>query len=448
MEVRGLPAVDSLVRRLDSRGLPRLLVVESARAALDQARAALLSGNESVDPVHLAETAIEALARLRPRNVINATGVLLHTNLGRAPLPRAAAEAASEHATGYGNLELDLATGDRGGRGAYVETLLRRLTGAAAALVVNNNAAGLFLTLAALAEGRPVPVSRGELIEIGGSYRLPELMEVSGARLVEVGTTNRTRVTDYGVDGAALLLKVHPSNYWIEGFTEQATLAELVALGRSRRIPVVFDAGSGLLDTATPWLRRGPPAWLAGEPGVRQALETGADLVLFSGDKLLGGPQAGIVVGSEDLVARLRRHPAARALRCGGPVLAALAATLELYARGDAAEEIPLWRMATAPLDQIERRATDLLAAAGVEGRTGPGESAVGAGSAPGSGIPTSLLVVDRPGADVVWPRLLAAEPYPVVARRDAGSTLIDPRTIDPEHDPVVARALATACGG
>ncbi|HEX2369389.1 MAG TPA: L-seryl-tRNA(Sec) selenium transferase, partial [Acidimicrobiia bacterium] len=278
---------------------------------------------------------------------------------------------------------------------------------------------------------------------------LPELMEASGARLREVGTTNRTRVTDYpATDDAALLLKVHPSNYRIEGFTEEAALADLVALGRSAGIPVVFDAGSGLLDAKTPWLRQGPPAWLAGEPGVRQAMETGADLVLFSGDKLLGGPQAGIVVGREDLVGRLRRHPAARALRCGGPVLGALGATLELYASGDAAANIPLWKMATAPVDQVEQRAEGLLASAGVGGRTAQGESAAGAGSVPRGGIPTSLVVVDRPGADLVWPRLLAAGPVPVVARREAGSTVIDLRTVEPAHDPVVAQALAAACAG
>ena len=449
MAVRSLPAVDSLVRRLDSRGLPRLLVVESARAAIDQARAAMSSGDETADPARLAEAAIEYLARLRSRPVINATGVLLHTNLGRAPLPEAAAKAAFEESTGYGNLEFDLASGERGGRGAYVETLLCRLTGAPAAMVVNNNAAALFLALASLAGGRPVPVSRGELIEIGGSYRLPELMAASGARLVEVGTTNRTRVTDYATAAdAALLLKVHPSNYRIEGFTEEATLDGLVALGRSSGTPVVFDAGSGLLDASTPWLHKGPPAWLDSEPGVRQALEAGADLVLFSGDKLLGGPQAGIVVGREDLVAVLRRHPAARALRCGGAVLAALAATLELYAGGEAANGIPLWRMATVPVDEIERRARGLLSSAGVKGQTAPGESTAGAGSTPAGGIPTSLIVVDRPGADVVWPRLLATHPRPVVARREAGSTLIDLRTVEPEHDAEVARALATACAG
>ena len=449
MAVRGLPAVDSLVRQLDSRGLPRLLVVESARAAIDHARAALLAGDDGVDPAQLAEADLEDLARLRPCNVINATGVLLHTNLGRAPLALVAAEAALEHATGYGNLEFDLASGDRGGRGSYVETLLRRLTGAPAAMVVNNNAAALFLTLMALAGGRQVPVSRGELIEIGGSYRLPELMSVSGAQLLEVGTTNRTRVSDYtAAEDAALLLKVHPSNYRIEGFTEEATLPELVALGRSSGIPVVFDAGSGLLDATTPWLRHGPPPWLGGEPGVRQALETGADLVVFSGDKLLGGPQAGIVVGRADLVALLRRHPAARALRCGGSVLAALGATLELYADGRAATAIPFWRLATVDRDEISRRAEDVVKAAGVEATIAHGVSAAGAGSAPNGGIPTTLIVVERPGADVVWLRLLASGGDPVVARRHAGSTLIDLRTVDPERDAEVAQALAVACRG
>ncbi len=273
--------------------------------------------------------------------------MLLHTNLGRAPV-------AHEQSAGYTNLELDLATGERGSRSDHAGALLALACGAEAALVVNNCAAAVLLALAALASGRGVVVSRGELVEIGGGFRIPEVMSQSGARLVEVGTTNRTRVADVTralrTDDVALVLKVHRSNYRIVGFTEEVGVAELAEVASATGVPVVVDLGSGLLDEACPWLPAGPPAWLAGEPGARQALGAGAGLVTFSGDKLLGGPQAGIVAGRAELVERCRRHPLARALRPGGLVLDALQSTALAYLRRDGAA-IPFWRMATERVD-------------------------------------------------------------------------------------------------
>lgn len=386
-----------------------------------------------------------ALLATRQRPVINATGVILHTNLGRAPLDPAAASAAAAAATGYTNLELDLGTGERGGRTSYVTALLRALTGAEDALVVNNNAGALFLTLIAMATGREVPVSRGELIEIGGSYRLPELMASTGCHLIEVGTTNRTRVSDYADalgPSTALLLKVHPSNYRIEGFAADTELDELAGLAHENGLPLVFDAGSGLLDERTPWLPGPPPAWLAGEPGVSQSLVAGADLVLFSGDKLLGGPQAGIVVGNADLIAGLRRHPVTRAMRVDGPTLAALETTLDAYADRTAAQ-LPLWQMAM--LDDATLRARCESVAQAVPAATVvEGASTIGAGSVPGARIPGPVIEVAVP-ADAAFERLLAGDP-PIAGRREAGKLVIDLRTVPPEADGVVATALAAAC--
>lgn len=372
--------------------------------------------------------------------MINATGVLLHTNLGRAPMSEAAVSAAAELASGYGNVELDVTTGDRGRRNQAVEEYLRLTTGAEAALVVNNNAAALFLILFVLAQGRSVPVSRGELIEIGGSYRLPELMAATGTRLVEVGTTNRTRVADYAtVDEPALLLKVHPSNYRIVGFSEDATVADLASLAGEREIPLAFDIGSGLLDARVPWLDS-PPAWLRGEPGVKQALAEGADLVSFSGDKLLGGPQAGIIVGRSDLVSTLRRHPVMRALRVDGSTDAALQATLEAYLTGRALD-LPIWHMATLDSEAIGKRAVHVASVVtGTE--VVDGASTLGAGSAPGAEIPTRLIKVG--GGDRTFDRLLAGDPT-ILARRVAGDVLIDLRTVDPADDAVVISALSRA---
>ena len=446
MPLRDLPSVDALVRSLPATGLPRSLVIESARTAIAEAREQISLGNDG-DPQAIARRMVEHLDAGRPRSVINATGVLLHTNLGRAPLAGEAAEAALSAATSYGNLEFDLVTGNRGGRAGYARELARTLTGAEAALVVNNNAAGLYLTLAALAAGRQVPVSRGELIEIGGSYRLPELMDATGATMVEVGTTNRTHLSDFAAavtEETALLLKVHTSNYRVVGFTEEVDLPAMAELAHRHKLPLVFDVGSGLLDENVPWLPGPPPRWLAGEPGVRQTLESGTDLVLFSGDKLLGGPQAGILVGRADLIAQLAKHPVARAVRCDGPTLAALSATLQMYADGRGID-VPFWAMATISSDELQARLERLLTGSGAAGEVRPGESVPGAGSVPGASMPSPVLVVQLPSADLLWDRLLMSDP-PVIARREAGELVLDLRTVPSHLDDVLIGALQAAC--
>jgi len=408
-----------------------------ARTGADAARA---TGADAIDH---ARTAAAALLATRQRRVINATGVILHTNLGRSLLAEGASRRAGDAATHYTNLELDLSSGDRGGRTSYVIELLQVLTGADDALVVNNNAAALYLTLLAMASGRSVPVSRGELIEIGGSYRLPELMGSSGTRLVEIGTTNRTRLADYesAIDATtALLLKVHPSNYRVEGFTEEVGVGPISTLAHDHSLPSVFDAGSGLIDDRTPWLKGSTPAWLAGEPGVVQALSVGADLVMFSGDKLLGGPQAGVIVGHGDLIAGLRRHPVTRAIRLDGPTLAALESTLEVYADGQA-HQLPLWQMALIPVSELRMRCQ---AVAPTEAVIADGSSTIGAGSVPGSSIPSAVIRLKGKGD--AGHRVLLDAPIPVVARREAGDLVVDLRTVDPEDDGRVRAALEMVC--
>ncbi|HZJ49257.1 MAG TPA: L-seryl-tRNA(Sec) selenium transferase [Acidimicrobiia bacterium] len=446
MVMRDLPSVDTLVRSLESKGLPRLLVVDAARAAIAEAREIAAAGGNA-DPGHAANAALRSLESLRHHTVLNATGVLLHTNLGRAPLAPEAADASRAVATSYGNLEFDLEKASRGGRAEYLQRLVCSLTGAEAALVVNNNAGALLLALAALGRQHPVAVSRGELIEIGGSYRLPELMAASGARMLEVGTTNRTHLSDYEQaidDGAGLILKVHPSNYRVVGFADSTPLDELVALARRRHIPLVYDIGSGLLDESAPWLEGPPPRWLSGEPGVRQVIEAGTDLVTFSGDKLLGGPQAGIIAGREQLVAELGRHPIARALRIAGPTIAALTVTLEMYADGKGSE-IPFWTMASASYDSLRQRCEAVIEASGVEAEVLPGASVPGAGSVPGAEVPSPLIKIIEPGAAVLWPRLLRSAP-PIITRRDAGRVILDLRAVAPEDDERLGTALKSAC--
>ena len=439
-QLRDLPRVDDLVGQISSPDLPLAIAVELARTGLEIARSQI-TGGQPADMKEIVGDLVESTRLSRIRQVINATGVLLHTNLGRAPLSETALEAIQVAASGYTNLELDLDEGARGGRGSYVGQLLRALTGVEDALVVNNNAAAVVLALAATAAGKAVPVSRGELIEIGGSYRLPDVMGISGAHLVEVGTTNRTRPADYQtalqLHSCGAILKVHPSNYRMEGFTEEASVAQLADLARAHDLPLIHDIGSGLLDNNATWLERPASGWLSDEPGARQSIEAGADVVTFSGDKLLGGPQAGIAVGSHEVIGNMRKHPLARALRIDAITDAALAATLSSYARG-AIDEIPFWKMARIRAPELIGRLEALASQIG--GSILDGESLIGAGSVPGVGIPTPQLVLHS--EDHLYQVLLQTE-RPVVARRLEGNLVIDLRSVNPKDDLVVAEMVA-----
>jgi L-seryl-tRNA(Ser) seleniumtransferase len=420
-------------------GLPHGLAVALARAVVDEARARLEAGEAVSEEAVLAEAGRRAaeIGRSLLQPVVNATGVIVHTNLGRAPLGAAPLAAVAEVAAGYSNLEFRLDSGARGSRQAHAGTLLARACGAEAALVVNNNAAAVLLVLAALARGREVVVSRGELVEIGGGFRVPDVMAESGARLVEVGTTNRTRRADYeralSAD-TALILRVHASNYRMIGFVESAPVAELAGLGP----PLVVDIGSGLLDETTPWLAE-RPVWLRDEPGARQCLEAGAALVTFSGDKLLGGPQAGVIAGRADLVAAVARHPLARAVRADKMALAALQSVALAYLAGDG-DAIPLWRMAAAAPAVLRERA-EVLASQVPGAKVVDTEAVAGGGSLPGLTIPSIGVAVEVFDADAALARL---RDLGVVARLDAGAVVCDLRTVDPSDDEALATALAT----
>ena len=430
----------------------RSLVTAAARRAAGSLRDLLRSGAEGLPEsagALLAWIEARALAdidaRLSPslKPVINATGVLLHTNLGRAPLAADALAAASRVAAGYSNLEYDLARGVRGHRHAHAERLLTDLTGAEAALVVNNNAAAALVVLAALATGREVIVSRGELVEIGGGFRVPDVLAQSGATLREVGTTNRTRIADYAAaigERTAMLLRVHRSNFRIEGFTEQPSLSDLTALGREFTLPVVEDQGSGWLGSDD------PPAALRGETSVTTSLQAGADLVLFSGDKLLGGPQAGLIVGRAALIDRVRKHPLMRAVRADKLAYAALEATLALWAQPARRAALPIWRMLTLPVADVDRRAravASALVASGIQSRILDGYSTTGGGSAPESELPTRLLAlrVDGLGAADVERQLRLGDP-PVVARIEQDEVVLDLRTVSEDDDLRLAEAI------
>jgi L-seryl-tRNA(Ser) seleniumtransferase len=427
VQLRDLPSVDELVRDV---GDP--LAVTAARTVLEQAREEIRAG---ADPGDLQARLRDELARARQprlRRVLNATGVIVHTNLGRAPLAEEALARVAEVARGYSNLEYDLTAGSRGSRQDHVADILRRLTGAEAALVVNNNAAAVLLALAALAEGREVLVSRGELIEIGDGFRIPDVLARSGARLREVGTTNRTRATDYENaigDDTALILRVHQSNFRVVGFTELPPLRRLAQVAQSHGLPLVDDLGSGVLqpsDTLS----------LDDEPSARESLAAGADLVTFSGDKLLGGPQAGIVVGRADLVERLRRHPLQRALRADKLTLAALEGTLALYL--DAPERIPVLRM----LRDVGVRARAERLASLTGGTVEETVARVGGGALPLAELPSFACALEE---ELVAP-LRSTEP-PVVGIVRDGKLLLDCRTLTDDDVDDVARAVASARG-
>ena len=442
---RRLPSVDAVA------GDPRLedavsrysrpAVVEAVRDQIERARARIAAGEDPPSEAEVIAGAEAALSRdLEPSllPVINATGVVLHTNLGRAPLSAEAAEAA-QRAAGYGNLEMDLAAGERGSRHVHLDGLLRRITGAEAGFAVNNNAAAVMLTLRAIARGKEVIVSRGEAVEIGGGFRIPDVLAQSDAKLVEVGTTNRTYVRDYDravTDETAAFLKVHRSNFKVTGFTREAGIVELAEAAARHGLPLLYDLGSGcLLDSAAYGLPH--------EPTPAEAVRGGADVVMFSGDKLLGGPQAGIVVGKSRYVDVLKEHPLVRAMRIDKATMAALQMTLLHYLRGEADEKLPIWRMIAAPAAALERRAKRIAKAAGPGAVIQDGTSAIGGGTLPGEALPTRVVAIPpgETGVEAMAAALRAGSP-PIVARIERDALIIDPRTVLPEQDATVAVAL------
>jgi L-seryl-tRNA(Ser) seleniumtransferase len=436
--LRALPSVEELAASLD--GVPHADAVRAARAVIAEARERILSGH-AADPAALADAArvwLAADSRPRLRRVINASGVIVHTNLGRAPLADSAREAVARVAEGYSNLEYDVERGERGSRQAHVEELLRELTGAEAAVVVNNCAGAVLLAAAALAGGRELVVSRGQLVEIGGSFRVPDVVAQSGASLVEVGTTNRTRLDDYRAaigERTGAIMRAHQSNFRTVGFVEEPSIEELCSLG----VPVVDDVGSGALADGVPEL--------ADEPAVTRSVVAGAGVVCFSGDKLLGGPQAGLMVGRADAIAACRAHPLARALRIDKLSLAALEATLRLYRDPRAAlKEIPVLRMLVAGEAELQARAEAMAAATGARARVIRASAKVGGGALPLLELEGPVCAVDPGalGADELARRLRDGDP-PVVGRTRDGWLLLDPRTLTDDEAQLAAAAVVKA---
>ena len=439
-DLRQLPSVDKVLSDattlIETYG--RALTLDAIRAALAEARS-LIRARRPDQADRLAPDRDQVLARStalledwtlpRPRAVINATGVIIHTNLGRAPLSRSAIDAMTAAAAGYSDLEYSLERGERGSRMDTVEDLIKRVTGAEAALVVNNNAGATLLALSALAYGKGALISRGQLVEIGGGFRVPDVMAQSGARMIEVGTTNRTHRRDYEMalvtKEVAAIVRAHSSNFRTIGFTAEVPIAELVELANWQGVPVIDDLGSGaLLDTAA--------FGLTHEPTVQESVQAGAHVICFSGDKLLGGPQAGIIIGQEQYLTPLRKHPLARALRIDKLDLAALAATLVHYLKGEALREIPVWRMISLPLTAIEQQARDFAAqlrSAGFSAAVIDGQSTIGGGSLPGETLPTKLVALSVSNPDEFLARLRRADP-PVVARIETERVVFDLRTV------------------
>ena len=451
-ELRRLPSVDRVIsderiKRLRNK-YPHELIVDMARLRLEEARIVVTGGSPAASMDTLVDSVISDLKALfQPslRRVINASGVILHTNLGRAPLSKEAMEAMTAAAAGYCNLELDLSTGTRGSRDIHIEKLLCRVTGAEAALVVNNNASAVLLALTIMAKKKEAIVSRGQAVEIGGGFRIPDVMRQSGAKLVEVGTTNCTYIHDYEqaiTQKTAVLMRVHASNFRVEGFTTSADIDEIVDLGNKRGIPILDDLGSGcLLDTSV--------FGLAPEPMVQRSVSLGAEVICFSGDKLLGGPQAGIIVGKKVYIDRLRRHPLARAMRIDKLRLAALAETLLHYLKGEALEKIPVWKMISAPVAKVNKRARTWAASIGGVARVVDGETMVGGGSLPGSTLPTRMVAIGgerlNRSAVLSLARKLRQNKVPVLGRITNDVLLLDPRTVLEEEDDMLLKTVKTA---
>ena len=450
-ELRRLPSVDRVLseERISQlqKVYPRALLVELSRQYLQQVRLSIVAGNPcpSIDEViESICTQVRALENPSLRPIINATGIILHTNLGRASLGKEVLAAMDRVARGYCNLEFDLDSGVRGSRHAHIEPILCQLTGAEAALVVNNNASAVLLGLTALTKRKEVIISRGQAIEIGGGFRIPDVMRQSGAKLVEVGTTNCTYAADYeqGINSrTAAIIRVHSSNFRITGFTHWVTLEELVSLGNDYDLPVFDDLGSGcFLDTTT--------LGLDPELMVQQSVATGAGLVFFSGDKLVGGPQAGIIVGKKQFIDKLKKHPLARVVRIDKIRLAGLVATLIHYLKGEVVNKIPVWRMISAPLEEIDQRARLWAQALNGLGRVVEGETMIGGGSLPGGTLPTKLVAIGEEGkrkhqntAQALSQRLRYHK-APIVGRISGDVLLLDPRSVLPEEDEVVLQAL------
>jgi len=446
--LRDLPSIDKLLQ-LDLAGelirqYGREMTLQALRQALEQFRGGYTAGQPVPSGGELLVQAAELLrAWLQPtlRPVINATGVILHTNLGRAPLSREATEAVTQAARGYNTLEFSLSSGKRGSRILHAEDLLTRLTGAEAAMAVNNNAGAVLLALSALAKRKRVIIARSQLVEIGGGFRVPDVMKQSGAYLVEIGATNRVHLADYEAalnEPAALLLHAHTSNFRMIGFTSEPSLAEIAQVAHRHSVPLVSDVGSGALLDTSRW-------GLAKEPMVQEVLSVGADMVCFSGDKLLGGPQAGILAGRKEIIDKLRKHPLARALRADKMSLAALSATLAHYLKGEALEKIPVWRMISVPAEELKQRALRWQSVLGA-GEVVESLSTVGGGSLPEETLPgyALRLAVKRP--DKFLARLRDAEP-PVIARIMDDQVLLDPRTVFLHEEEPLLAAVRLALG-
>ncbi|MBN1373538.1 MAG: L-seryl-tRNA(Sec) selenium transferase [Anaerolineaceae bacterium] len=449
-DLRALPAVEALLQTQQAANLVaeygRPLTLEAIRAELTDLRRRLKENGELTIPergqiLDAASDRLESWLRTTLVPVINATGVVLHTNLGRAPLSRAAMNAAQSLTTGYCTLEYDLAKGVRGSRSVHAEELLKHLTGAEAALVVNNNAAALLLCLSALARRQRVVIARSQLVEIGGGFRVPDVMNQSGAKLVEVGTTNRVHRRDFEEalnEPAALVLRAHHSNFRILGFTTEPSLEELVEVAHARGVIVLDDLGSGALLNTEQY-------GLAHEPTVQESMKAGADLICFSGDKLLGGPQAGIIIGKADLVAKVKKHPLARAVRADKLALGVLAVTLTHYLKNEAEREIPIWRMIGTTPEQIEARAQRWRAVLDL-GEVIEAHSAVGGGSLPEETLRTFVLALNVPQPNKFLARLRAANP-PVIARVENELVVFDPRTVLPEEEGALLVAVKNILG-